>query len=185
MEVHGSENEPEEGGFFVCANHISNADTIVLGVSLRHKLHFMAKAELFRIPVLKHFFRGMGAFPVNRGSADVTSLKTAISLVGEGETVVVFPQGKRFMRVDPRTTGPKSGIGLMEYRSGAPVLPIYIDTAHNHLYPFRKTRVFVGEPIAPDEFSIEGPKKSEYDRAARLVFDRILSLMPEERKNDN
>ena len=184
IRVTGAENEPQDGAFFVCANHISNADTIVLAVSLKHKLHFMAKAELFRIPVLKHFFRAMGAFPINRGTADVASLKTAITLIEQGEVVAVYPQGKRYMRVDPRTTSPKSGIGMMEYRTGAPVLPVYIDTPKYRLVPFRRTRVFIGEPIRPEEFSIEGPQKSEYDRAAGLVFDRILALMPEE-PNDN
>ncbi|WP_444318168.1 lysophospholipid acyltransferase family protein, partial [Megasphaera sp.] len=71
MEVIGEENIPEKGPFLVVCNHASNFDPPLLGTAMRHHLiHFMAKEELFRNPLMGWFLRYVHTFPVHRGHID-------------------------------------------------------------------------------------------------------------------
>ena len=179
IRIEGAENEPKDAPFIVCSNHISNSDVIVLGVAIEHQLRYMAKAELFKVPLLRHLIRILGAFPIKRGAADVGALKTGIKLLSEGEVIAIFPQGTRYAGVDIRETSAKSGIGMIAYRSGAPVLPVYIHTRKNKHRIFKKTVVYIGKPISGDDIGFEGGNKNEYDRASAFIFDRIVGLAPE------
>ncbi|MBQ7160609.1 MAG: 1-acyl-sn-glycerol-3-phosphate acyltransferase [Clostridia bacterium] len=179
IHIVGRENEPKDAPFIVCSNHISNADVIVLGLGIEHQLRYMAKAELFKVPLLRRLIKILGAFPINRGEADVGALKTCLKLLSDGEVVSIFPQGKRFPKVDVRDTEPKAGVGMIAYRSGVPVLPVYLETKKNKHLIFRRNTVHIGEPIMPEEFAFEGGNKSEYERAAGLIFSRIIELAPE------
>ena len=179
IRIEGSENEPEDAPFIVCSNHISNADVIVLGLGVKHQLRYMAKAELFKVPLLSGLIRLLGAFPIKRGAADVAALKTSLKLLSDGEVVAVFPQGTRRPRVDPSETEVKSGVGMIAYRSGVPVLPVYLETKNNKHLIFRRNTVHIGKLITPEELGFQGGNKNEYERASRLIFDRILELRPE------
>lgn len=79
--VEGAENEPTDGPVLLCANHISDADPILLSAVTRRLARFMAKQELFSVPVLNTVIRSFGAFPVHRGQADPASLKHCLSLL--------------------------------------------------------------------------------------------------------
>ena len=93
LHIHGEENLPEEGGWLVCANHTSALDVIIVSLATRRQVMYMAKAELFRVPVIRKLLSSLGAYPVHRGGADVTSIKKAISYLEEGDLVGIFPQG--------------------------------------------------------------------------------------------
>ena len=67
LKVIGLENIPEKNGVIICPNHTSNADPVVLAVSLKRQVYFMAKAELFKNKILRKLFKMVGAFPVERG----------------------------------------------------------------------------------------------------------------------
>ena len=78
MQVIGRENIPKTGGVLLCGNHVSYIDPPALGCQAGRLVHFMAKIELFKIPVLGFLIKGVGAFPVKRGTADRGALKQAI-----------------------------------------------------------------------------------------------------------
>lgn len=177
LEIVGSENEPAEGGFLACPNHISNWDVIILAIALRRPVRFFAKAELFKIPLLKQLVSSLGAFPASRGTADLGALKKTIALLNEGNIVGFFPQGTRHPGEDPRKTEVKHGVAMIAHRSGAPVLPVYISTKNNKILPFRKVKVTLGSLITADELSIEKGGKEEYGRASKYVFGKITDLM--------
>ena len=99
----GVENIPETGCILVC-NHTSFSDVLVLEATSTRQVFFMGKAELFKIPLLKQLITALGAFPVNRGGADITSIKRTISEIHSGKVVGIFPQGTRHPGVDPRGT---------------------------------------------------------------------------------
>ena len=177
IRVVNPEKEPESGSYLVCANHTGACDVIILVAALRHqKVHFMAKKELFRIPILAPFMRAIGAFPVDRKGASVSAIKTAISLVKEGNSVGVFPQGTRRPHVDPRTTEVKSGVGMIAYRAGCDVLPIFLKTKKNKTGLFRRTQCIIGDPITWAELGFDKGGSDEYDAAAARIFDRICTL---------
>ncbi len=177
IEVKGKENVPNGVPLLVCANHISNWDPIMLAVAFDRQIRFMAKKELFKIPLLCSLIKLFGAFPVNRGSADPTAIKTAIKLLNEGECVGLFPQGKRFPKLDPKTTEIKNGAGMILYRSHSDVLPVSIKTKNYKILPFRKVCITIGKPIAFDKFSFEHGTHTEYTKASEFIFERITELL--------
>ena len=96
MKVRGAENEPtpDQGTYLVIANHRTWADPIYLCCALKHQQpHFMAKKELFKIPLLNILIRALGAYPVNRGGADVSAIKHTIEMLKGGAAVGMFPPG--------------------------------------------------------------------------------------------
>ena len=174
--TYDGEKMPMEGVCLVCSNHTGLHDVIVLAACMKRQPRYMAKRELFKIPLLKQLITALGAFPVDRGGADVAAIKTAISMIKSGEAVTVFPQGTRHKGVDPRTTKPKSGVGMIAYRTGVPVVPVYIRTKKNHTLPFRRTEIICGDPIMPEELGFVSGGSEEYARAAQYIFDRICDL---------
>ena len=175
VKAEGLENVPE-GGCLLAANHTSFADPIVISSVSPRKIRFMAKAELFRVPVLGRLIKGFGAFPVNRGGADVKSIKTTVSLIGSGEMVGIFPQGTRRPKIDPRETEIKGGVGMIAYHTKADVLPVMLVTKKRKTSLFRRTRVVFGKVIKYDELGLTGAGRDGYQRAAELIFSRICEL---------
>lgn len=179
MHVYGEENEigPSENGLIICSNHISAKDVITLAACLKkNRIRFMAKIEVFKIPVMKQFATAMGAFPINRNSNDVSAIKKTIALLKNGETVGMFPQGTRCTGVDPSISSVKNGVGLIAYRSGATVLPVYIQTTDYKMRLFHRTNLFIGKPIENSELGFNEGNQSEYSVASHLIFERILEL---------
>ena len=84
---HDRNNIPRSGGLLILSNHIADVDPIVVQLACPRMIHFMAKSELFEIPVLKHFIKWFHVFPVKRGEPDRAAIKHAISLVAQGEAV--------------------------------------------------------------------------------------------------
>ncbi len=167
------ENEPDEGGYLICANHVSAIDAIAIAyVFKKNQAHLMAKKELFKIPVLAGLIKLLGAFPVDRGGSDVGALKKAISMIEEGKCVGVFPQGHRYPAVDPRTTPVKNGAGLIVSRAKCDVMPVYILRKNNKFRLFGKTYVIMGNKIPYSSF------ESEDDKAeiTKKIFDEICTL---------
>jgi len=119
----GREHIPE-GGVVLAANHRSFLDPFAIGCCIGRPIYFVAKQELFRNPLVGWFLNCLGAFPVRRGDADEESVHTALTLLGRGSAVVVFPEGTR---VRAGSLGaPKRGVGRLALQSGAPVVPIAI-----------------------------------------------------------
>ena len=174
--VTGAENVPEEGGCLLCANHTSMHDVVVLAAALPRQPRYMAKRELFRIPLLAQLIRALGAFPVDRGGSDVSSIRKSIAMINGGEMVTMFPQGHRRCGVPARGSEVKSGAGLLAYRTGAPVLPVYIGTAKYQVKPFRRTDIIIGKPIPNSGLGFENGGSAEYTRASQIIFDAICDL---------
>lgn len=170
------EKMPLEGGCIVCANHTSLRDVIVLAAAMHRQPRYMAKKELFKIPLLAQLIRALGAFPIDRGSADVGALKKAMAMIKSGEAVTIFPQGTRHPGEDIRKTEPKSGVGMIAYHTKAPVVPVYIKTKRRHVFPFCRTEVICGDPIPYDELGFTSGGREEYAKASAVIFERICKL---------
>ncbi len=123
LEIEGAEHVPEDGAVILAPNHVSYVDPVVVAVSLRRPVHFMAKQELFRNRAVARLLRGVQVFPVARERVDPSSVKHTLSLLAAGHVVLMFPEGTRR---DGQTLGPaRSGIGVVAARSGAPVVPVF------------------------------------------------------------
>lgn len=175
IHVHGAENEPKrgEGAYLLVCNHLTVLDPVWLCAALDNQQpHFMAKAELFKVPVLSQLVRALGAYPIKRGGADVGAIRNTIKMLGEGRTVGMFPQGTRRKGVDPRTTEVRSGAGMIAVKSGAPVLPVYIRTKDNRPRLFRRIDIYIGKLITAEELEYSGASAGEYAKVSRYLFDR-------------
>ena len=172
IRVINPENEPDDGGTLICANHVSATDPVIVCYAFRkNQAHFMAKKELFKIPLLRGLIKLLGAFPVDRSGADVGAIKKAIAMLKDKNSVGIFPQGHRYKKVDPRTTSVKNGAGFICARAECDVVPVYILRKNNTFRLFKKTYVIIGEKI--EHVNFVGKDNEEI---TALIFDRVCSL---------
>lgn len=157
-----------EGPAVVVANHFSLIDPVPLGLALEPSLDFMAKAEIFRVPVLGAFFRSCGVFPVRRGGGGRPAIETAIQRAKSGRVIAMFPEGTRSR--DGHLQAPKPGAALIALGAGVPIVPVAISGTYEVLprgkwFPrfFRRIKVRVGAPIDV------APYREMPDGAARLT----------------
>lgn len=167
----GAERVPE-GAALLCPNHAHALDPVVVALSLPNdsRISFMAKDELFHIPVLGWFLRKLGGFPVKRGEHDLNAMKTSLKALQDGGRLMIFPEGTRVEKKGDAEG--KGGVIVMAARTGAPIVPIYCGTKHKFL---RRTTVIFGEPYHP-QFAGRRPTAEETQKAAAELMDRIYAL---------
>ncbi len=178
MRVRGRENIPRTGPLLVCCNHAAKRDPVMLGVSMRRQVFYMAKEELFRGRFLGGLLRKLGAFPVLRGSGGADALQEAYDLLDDNAVVGVFIEGTR------SKTGelgrPKTGAALLAYRTKAPVVPVCI-TAEDGRPPrvFKRTTVKFGRPIPFEALEMPDDSSMQLRKASRKIMSEIAALRAE------
>ncbi|WNB93707.1 lysophospholipid acyltransferase family protein [Bacillus sp. NEB1478] len=170
-EIIGVENMPETGGILLCANHIHNFDPPLVGVASPRDVHFMAKAEIFSIPVLKSILPRVNAFPVKRGMSDKTALKTGIQLLKNGKVFGLFPEGTR-SKTGEIGEG-LAGAGFFALKSEAHIVPCAIVGQYKR---GKKLKVIFGKPI---DFTDLREQKASAKEATQLIMDHIAQLKKE------
>ncbi|MES1023487.1 lysophospholipid acyltransferase family protein [Gloeocapsa sp. BRSZ] len=126
--VYGAENVPQEGPLVVVSNHASDFDPPILSCCVRRPVAYMAKEELFQLPVFSRAIELYGAYPVKRGSADRSAIRAAVKYLEEGWAAGVFLQGTR--TPDGKITEPKLGAALIAAKTKAPLLPVSLWGTH-------------------------------------------------------
>ena len=166
--LEGAEHEPPTGPLVIVSNHTSDLDPLVVGAALRRRVHFMAKVELFRSPLVRWWVTACGAFPVRRGEADRQAWRTAREILERGGALVMFPEGTRGASVrDLRP--PEPGAALLALRTGATILPVAIAGTDAvlprgaHRLSRAAIAVRVGVPIHPNGTTRQ-PVRSAVDR---------------------
>lgn len=167
----GGENVPDSGGLIICANHIHWLDPILLGVCTKRQIHFMAKAELFKNKFFALIVRGINGFPVKRGTADISAIKTSLRLIKSGKILGIFPEGTRSR--NGKMLPPLPGVGLIVIKSKVPVVPIKISGNYGI---FRTLRVTIGKPVSFDEYIGRKLNSSEVSEVSMSIMDRISIL---------
>jgi 1-acyl-sn-glycerol-3-phosphate acyltransferase len=122
--IYGTENVPLTGNLIVVSNHASDFDPLIVGSCMGRPVAFMAKEELFEIPVLSQAIQAFGAYPVKRGAGDRAAIRAAIASIEKGWATGIFLQGTRTL--DGRVTEPKLGAAMIAAKTQAPFLPISI-----------------------------------------------------------
>ncbi|WP_028610509.1 lysophospholipid acyltransferase family protein [Paenibacillus harenae] len=168
LEASGMENIPAEGPVILASNHLSNFDPPTVGVKVKRKVHFMAKEELFMVPVFGPLIRAFGAFPVKRGGVSKDAIKSAISLLKEGNVMGIFPEGSR----NSQAGAAKKGAAMIAVRSGAAVVPVAIIGRYK---PFSKIKVYYGKPIDLTAI-IEESSPDMLEQVTDAIMARIREL---------
>ena len=153
----GRENIPQKDSFIMVSNHGSLLDPPLLGHALGRNISFMAKAELFKIPILGFIIKACGAYPVKRGIADKKTIKTACKKLLDNNSIGIFIDGTR--QKNGRVNKPKQGAALLAFKNQKLLLPVAIVNSHKLIrfkfcIPFfSKIVIKVGQPIQPPQSS--------------------------------
>ena len=177
-ETAGLENENVEGPVVYAINHMSNWDPVIVACETKKPINFMAKKELFDVPVLKWLLKILGAFPIDRTGNDLVTLKMTINALKDGARICLFPQGTRCPDRHPSTTEVKGGTALLVKHSRATIVPIGIYTKDYRIKVFKKVYVSVGKPKTYDELGFTGARE-DYERITSEIFADICKLCDE------
>lgn len=167
--VYGRENVPDDGVYVFCSNHISWFDPPLVGCAVKpnRQVCFMAKKELFEIPVFKNIITKMGAFPVDREQISRQTIQHALDVLNKGCDLGLFPEGTRSKTGELQK--PFLGASLIVLKSGKPVVPVAIKGPYRL---FRPVKVKIGKPVYFDEQL--GQQKTFPRRQKQEVSEKIM-----------
>jgi 1-acyl-sn-glycerol-3-phosphate acyltransferase len=181
MRVIGRENVPATGPALLAANHVSYLDPPAVGSAIERECWFVAKSQLFKIPVLGPLLPGIHAFPVRQGTADRAAIRRTLELLAAGELVAIFPEGTR--SPDGRLMPSELGVAMIAFKSRAPVVPFALtgtDRAlprHSPIPRPARITVRVGTPIRFDDL-LAGPQdRAAFAEACRRITASIAALL--------
>lgn len=151
MSIDGKQHLPTAGAYVLAPVHRSYVDTPIIACVTRRRLRFMGKQEMWKYAGLGWFFSALGAFPVNRHTADREALKRSITVLDHGEPLVLFPEGER--KDGPSIHPLFDGAAYVAARANVPIIPIGIGGSarvmprHAKMIRPRKVHIVIGEPI--------------------------------------
>lgn len=179
--VEGEENLNRDDGFIIAANHSIIFDPIFIATACKDRLlHFVAKYEVFKNPVVGAVLKSCNAFPIVRGKGDMQAINYASDLVKKGKVLCIFPEGTRSRDGYPKKA--KSGVGLIARNAKCDVIPAAICIEEKGKFG-GKVYVKFGEAIKYEDmnFTEDGGTK-ENKEVANMVMDKIVLLWRECRK---
>jgi 1-acyl-sn-glycerol-3-phosphate acyltransferase len=176
IEVTGLDHFPREGPVIVAPNHRHIADPPVLAAFLPRKIHFMVKQEAWEAWFFGPICRGFEAFPVARGTADLSAYRASLRFLAQGRVIGIFPEGHRSR--DGRLQPGQPGAIMLSRRSRAPIIPIGIygigeALRRPGLLGHPVIRIAVGEPFYPHKEA-----RRDAEAQTRELMDRIARLLP-------
>jgi 1-acyl-sn-glycerol-3-phosphate acyltransferase len=172
--VEGAGRVPATGPVILCPNHVFWMDPVTVACSIRRRVYYMAKDELFHNPLKRVFLRAVGAFPVRRHEVDRAAVKAALRVLKQGRVLGLFPEGTR-SRTGVLQKG-EEGASLLALRTGAPVIPVGIVGDYSR---WSRLLVRFGEPLT---FTGEAGVKPTSDRMAAIsqrIMAAVAELLPE------
>ena len=172
--VIGAENIPASGAFILAANHVSNWDPPFLGTFIDREICYMGKEELFKNPVMAWICRSLHVFPVKRGAADKTAVKTAVKILKDGKCFGIFPEGTRSKT--GKIGKAEAGISLIAAMTKAPIIPAAIvdtEKIFSRAEKFPRLAVVYGTPI---KFTGSTKDRDALNEFAQSVMNEIAKL---------
>lgn len=172
--VIGAENIPKSGAFILAANHVSNWDPPFLGTFIEREVCYMGKEELFKNPVMAWACRSLHVFPVKRGAADKTAIKTAVKILKEGKCLGIFPEGTRSKT--GKLGKAEAGVSLIAAMTKAPIIPAAIvntEKIFSRAEKFPRLAVVYGTPM---KFTGSTKDRDALNDFAQSIMNEIAKL---------
>ncbi len=177
----GTRNVPRAGGVLICPNHVSDADAPAVAVALPRSAYFMAKEEIFSLPVLGVLTKLWHGFPVKRDSADFGALKRAEALLKAGEAVVIFPEGGGNPEMTLQPLYP--GAMLVALRCDVPVIPAAVVNT-GRVWTYGDAKPHRGEGVAvsvtfgkPLDLSDLKGKRGAVEAATQRLAETLAAML--------
>lgn len=179
LRIKGVENVPRDGAAIIVCNHLSMVDPFVVGYAANRLVSFMAKEELFGVPVVGFVIRKVGAFPVDRSRRDPASLRIALTVLKGGELLGMFPEGTRSTTGDMQEL--RAGAARLAARTRTPIIPAAVHNTDHALPPgklLRPARISLtfGLPFELTELYDRNEKGDGMERALALIKEKIEAL---------
>ena len=178
VRVEGRANLPRTGAYLLVSNHVSWIDPPWLEFVVGRPIRYLAKRELFSVPIFGWLIAQAGVFALERDSPDRAALRKALAFLADGEIVGIFPEGHRsttrgLLRARP-------GVALIARRSGVPVIPVAFegtDVAKLGRFWRRDVTLHIGAPFHASDLAGEDEQALTDD-----IMRRIAAMLPPERR---
>lgn len=175
VELRGAEHLPD-GPFILMSNHQSNFDILSLIATIPRRVYWIAKKELFDIPIFGSSMRRGGYIPLDRsdGRKALKSMDNAAAIIRQGSSVVMFPEGTR--SPDGQLLPFKRGGFMLAVRAGVPVIPVTINGS-GKVNPGGRIRLYSGGIsllLHPQVTVPEGMKKGD---AELWLMEKVRSVI--------
>jgi len=186
-QIEGQENiDFEKGKFLVLANHCSHMDPPLVGYAVPRPIAYMAKEELFKIPLLKTLIHCSGAYSVNRGVKDRSFIDNTIFAMNNGWVVTIFPEGGR--SYDGHFMGAKIGTAKILLAAKVPFLPVALINTHQAWGKKKKIKFFtpikvkIGKMVNPEEYLPEDhlSEEEKINLINQYYQKKLIELLPSE-----
>ncbi|MBR5155658.1 MAG: 1-acyl-sn-glycerol-3-phosphate acyltransferase [Clostridia bacterium] len=173
IEIEGLEKIPKDKNFLLTPNHLSNFDPPLIAAFLPiENMAYMAKASLFKVPVVAQVIKAFDAFPV-KGGEGMTAIRTSIRLLKAGKCLAIFPEGRRVRTHGVLGQG-KQGAVMIATKAGVGILPVGIEATYKI---GSKVKVTVGDYIDMSEYSEKKLTSDEIsDITNNVLMERIAEL---------
>lgn len=165
LKIFGKKNRPENGPVIIMANHITAYDPPLVGTIMNRKVHFMAKKELFKNPILAKILKSVGTFPVKRGKPDRSAFRESFRLLNNNQVICIFPEGTRSKNGELGKA--KAGSIMIALKSKSPILPVGIKKVG------RQFKVSIGEPFTLDEYYEQKLSRKERKVVGKKIMKKI------------
>ncbi|SFS94100.1 lysophospholipid acyltransferase family protein [Marininema halotolerans] len=172
-EIKGAEHIPADGPVVICCNHIDNMDPPLLGSSISRKVHFMAKKELFSVPLLGPILPRLGAYPVSRGAGDKGALRKSLELLKEGKVLGIFPEGTRSK--NGQLGKGRTGAAFIALRSDSVIVPAAVTGPYRK---FQRIKITFGKPIDLTPYRAKGINSETVEEVMEKTMNEIAALLP-------
>lgn len=181
IECTGAEGVPRAGPLLVVANHASNLDPFALSYGMPRPVSFLAKRELFGIPVVGYLLRQWGCFPIDREEADIGAARISLAILRAGLALGLFPEGTRTRTGQLQSF--KTGVAKIAVRARAPLLPVGLLGTFEALPPGAllprpaKIRVRYGAPFELSAYYDRRMSEEEAAEATHRIREAVAQLL--------
>lgn len=188
LRVYGREKLPKDGGYILASNHMSFLDPPVVACAMKRQVNYMAREELFDIPLLGALIKCLRALPIKRDFQDMRAVREAVRRLKNGEPILLFPEGTR--GGGGEILDAKLGVSFIARLARSPIVPVYLKGTDKALPRgakfFRPAKIsaYFGDAINSNEFEGKGViDKKVFDRNVTAEVMRSIRKLQEKSKS--
>lgn len=186
--IEGQENIDFNSTFLIIANHNSYIDPPLVGFAVPKPIAYMAKEELFKVPVMNKIIHWSGAYSINRKNKDTSFIENTVYALEHGWLVTIFPEGGRSL--DGKMMPIKSGVARILVKHHVPVLPVALIGTNKawgkgQKFKFRtKMKVIIGKPIYSEEYlpTLDLSEAEKIEHIRKIYATKLNQLLPQEQQ---